>query len=241
MFSIVRIGKRVTYNKVYVGWDSTQEVAYEILKYSLLKKSSNIEVIPIKQHQLRTRSIYNRPVDPLSSTEFTFTRFLVPYLQNYKEWALFMDCDMLPLVDINALFDQVDEKYALMCTQHDYIPSKKIKMDSKQQEYYPRKNWSSLVLFNCNHPSNKVLNRDLVNNLNLSGKFFHRFGWLKDEEIGKLSHEFNWLVNWYKEPEDGTPKILHFTEGGPWLDKYNKEQYADIWFNELDLYNKDKK
>ena len=97
------------------------------------------------------------------------------------------------------------------------------------------------MLLNCNHPSNKKLNKDLINNVNFSGKFFHRFGWLKDEEIGKLSHEFNWLVNWYNEPEDGAPKILHFTEGGPWLDKYNKEQYADIWFNELDLYSKDKK
>ena len=222
-------------NKIYVGWDSTQKLAYEVLKYSLLKKSSNIQVVPIKQHELRANNIYNRPIDPLSSTEFTFTRFLVPYLQNYNGWVLFMDCDMLPLVDINALFDQVDEKYAVMCAQHDYIPNKKVKMNNKLQEYYPRKNWSSLMLFNCSHPSNKVLTKDLINDTKYSGKFFHRFGWLKDEEIGKISHEFNWLVNWYEEPQDGKPKILHYTEGGPWLDKYKKGKYSKMWNKELKL------
>ena len=240
MFSIVRTGKKVTYNKIYVGWDSSQESAYEVLKYSLLRKSSNIQVIPIKQHELRAKNIYSRPVDLLSSTEFTFTRFLVPYLQDYNEWVLFMDCDMLPLVDINALFDQVDNTYAIMCAQHDYIPNLKVKMGNKTQEYYPRKNWSSLILFNCSHPSNKKLSKNLINDTRYQGKFFHRFGWLKDKEIGKISHEFNWLVNWYKEPQDGTPKILHFTEGGPWLKGFENEEYSKVWLKEFNLYNKDK-
>ena len=241
MYSTVKTGKKVIYNKVYIGWDSNQELAYETLKYSLVRKSKNIQITPLKQHELRKQKLYTRPVDILSSTEFTFTRFLVPYIQEFNEWALFMDCDMLSLIDINLLFNQVDDKYAVMCVQHDYTPTKKTKMDDKLQEYYPRKNWSSLVLFNCNHPSNKKLTKDLINNTNFSGKFFHRFGWLNDEEIGKISHEFNWLVNWYREPEDGHPKILHFTEGGPWLEKFKNEEYSDIWFNELDLYSKDKK
>ena len=106
--------------------------------------------------------------------------------------------------------------------------SKKKKLGSSQL-LYPRKNWSSLVLWNCSHPSNKIVNPELVNTQ--TGKYLHRFGWLKDEEIGKINLEWNWLVGWYKEPDDGKPKGIHFTEGGPWLgDDFKNVKYGDIWF-----------
>ena len=102
-------------------------------------------------------------------------------------------------------------------------------MDGQKQTQYPRKNWSSMVLYNCGHPSNEKLSVDLVNNPNYDGKYFHRFSWLKDEEIGKLSHEWNWLVGWYKEPEDGKPCAIHYTEGGPWFKNYRNCEYGDVW------------
>ena len=239
MHFIVKIGRKVTCNKVYIGWDSKQDIAYKVLKHSILRKSKNIDIIPLKQKELRDKKIYKRPIDPLSSTEFTFTRFLVPFLQKYKNWALFMDCDMISLVDINSLFDIADKKYAVMCVKHDYSPINKIKMDNKTQILYPRKNWSSLMLFNCCHPSNKKITKELVNNSNFSGQYFHRLSWLKDEEIGTISHEYNWLVNWHQEPVDGKPKILHYTEGGPWLNEYKNTDYAEIWHNELELLKVD--
>ena len=102
-------------------------------------------------------------------------------------------------------------------------------MDGQKQTLYPRKNWSSMVLYNCGHPSNEKLSVDLVNNPNYDGAYFHRFAWLKDEEVGALSNEWNWLVGWYKEPEDGKPKAIHYTEGGPWFKNYRNCEYGNVW------------
>ena len=89
------------------------------------------------------------------------------------------------------------------------------------------------MLFNCGHPSNKALTTELVNDPETTGKFVDRYSWLKDEEIGEISHEWNWLVGWYKEPTDGKPKLLHYTEGGPWFENYRHCEYGDVWKNEL--------
>lgn len=214
---------------IYIGWDSKEDIAFQVCRQSILKHSSiPYNIIPIKQDILRKQGLYTREIDYLSSTEFTFTRFLVPQLNNWNGWALFCDCDFLFLEDVKKLFEQADNKYAIMCAQHNYNPKNSIKKDNKQQHIYPRKNWSSLILFNCEHPSHKILN---VNDSTKDGKWFHRFTWLKDSEIGKISHEWNWLVGHYKEPNDGKPKALHYTEGGPWLDQYKDCEYSDIWKN----------
>lgn len=86
-----------------------------------------------------------------------------------------------------------------------------------------------MVLYNCGHPSNEKLSVDLVNNPNYDGAYFHRFSWLKDDEVGALSNEWNWLVGWYKEPQDGKPKAIHYTEGGPWFKNYRNCEYGDVW------------
>ena len=95
--------------------------------------------------------------------EFTFTRFLIPELTNFEGWAVFMDSDMILTTDIKELFEQADDKYAVMCVQHDYKVTESTKMDGQKQTIYPRKNWSSMVLWNCGHPSNKVVTQDFVN------------------------------------------------------------------------------
>ena len=219
--------------KVFVGYDTREDIAYQVCKHSLESRNSNVEVRPLKQTELREQGWYTRPIDKLASTEFTFTRFLVPELSNFDGWALFCDSDIIFIEDIKELFDQADDKYAVMCAQHDYTPKEGIKMDGQTQTVYPRKNWSSVVLFNCGHPSNRKLDLKLVNNTLITGAYLHRFSWLDDSEIGQISHEWNWLTDWYEEGKDGTPKALHYTEGGPWFENYRNCDWHLTWKKEL--------
>ena len=172
----------------------------------------------------------------MASTEFTFTRFLVPYLSGFTGWSLFIDCDFVFLDDVKKLFDQADKKYAIMCAQHDYTPKEGTKMDGKVQHQYPRKNWSSMMLINCSSYTNGVLGKELINDTLKTGAYFHRFSWVPDAEIGELSHEWNWLVGWYQEPKDGKPKALHYTEGGPWFKEYENCEYALEWYKAKNNY-----
>jgi lipopolysaccharide biosynthesis glycosyltransferase len=196
--------------KVFVGYDIREDIAYQVCEYSILKHQSAAQVIPLKQKELRESGVYTRTVDPLSSTEFTFTRFLVPYLADYQGWAVFVDCDFIFLEDVKELFAQADDQYAVMVVKHDYTPKEGLKMDGCRQLPYPRKNWSSVILWNCAHPSNRQITPDIVNTQ--TGQHLHRFQWLDDKEIGALKPEWNWLVGWYQEPKDGTPKALHYTD-----------------------------
>ena len=159
--------------------------------------------------------------------QITFTRFLVPYLSDYKGWAVFVDCDFVFVDDVKKLFDQADDKYAVMVVKHDYTPKEGLKMDGCKQLPYPRKNWSSTILWNCGHDANKLMTPDVVNNQ--TGQYLHRFQWLSDELIGTLRPEWNWLAGWYQEPKDGEPKAIHYTEGGPWFKEYRRCDYHKVW------------
>ena len=222
--------------KIFIGWDTREDIAYQVAEHSIKRRSKDVDIVPLVQKDLRTVQLYTRPIDPLSSTEFTFTRFLIPEIMNFNGWALFLDCDIIFLKDVQELFDQTDDKYAVMCAKHEYTVEEGFKMDGKAQTVYPRKNWSSVMLINCGHPSNKKLTRELVNTE--TGKYLHRFSWLQDEEIGEFSHEWNWLVGVYNEPINGSPKAIHYTEGGPWFKNYRKCEYAKNWNDELiDMLN----
>ena len=213
--------------KVYVGWDSREDIAYQVCQHSIKRKDPGAEVIPLKQNDMRQDGIYTRAVDKLASTEFTFSRFFVPYLNDYKGWAVFCDCDFVWRVPTTELEQYCDDSKAVVCVQHDYKPKESRKMDGQVQTVYPRKNWSSMVLWNCEHPSNKLIDLNALNNN--TGLWHHRFMWLADHEIGEISHEWNWLTDWYNEPEDGSPKMLHYTEGGPWFDHLQDVPYAQEW------------
>ena len=225
---------------VYIGYDSREDLAYQVSNYSIKSQSKNTSVIPLKLNDLRSKGFYSRGEDKLGSTEFTFSRFLVPILNNYEGWALFCDCDILFLRPIDELFSLVNDEFAVMCVQHDYQPKSKSKMDGKVQSIYPRKNWSSLVLWNCSHPSNKKITTKLINDPDTTGKYLHRFSWLEDNEIGSISHEWNWLAGWYEEPKDGSPKAIHYTEGGPWFAAYRFCEYHEIWKKYLQEMMSDK-
>jgi lipopolysaccharide biosynthesis glycosyltransferase len=140
---------------------------------------------------------------------------------------VFVDCDVVFVDDVKKLFDQADDQYAVMVVKHDYTPKEGIKMDGCKQLPYPRKNWSSMILWNCGHPSNQQITPDLVNSQ--TGQYLHRFQWLDDSEIGSLDPEWNWLAGWYQEPQDGIPKAIHYTEGGPWFKEYRRCDYHKVW------------
>ena len=215
---------------VYIGWDSREPIAAEVCRHSILQHATiPVNIVMLKQNELRVKNVYWRDVDKLASTEFTFTRFLVPHLNNYEGTAIFMDSDMVMLTDIAELIADVDPKKAVSCVQHDYTPPPGMKMDGQQQLAYPRKNWSSMVVWNCAHPDNKQVTLDLVNDPEVTGAYLHRFSWLKDKDIGLLGPQWNWLVDWYVEGRDGKPSLLHYTEGGPWFANHQKCGYADVW------------
>ena len=219
----------------FIGYDSKEDIAYRVCKQSLLKKSSiKVNVLALKLHELVVRNFYKRNIDPLASTEFTYSRFLVPSLMNFKGWAVFCDCDFLFLEDVAKLFEELSNDKAIYCVQHDYKPKEKHKMDGQQQTIYPRKNWSSFIVFNCNHPSNKKLNIEVVNRE--PGSYLHQFKWLKDNEIGSLDERWNWLEGWTSNHNKLKPYAIHYTRGGPWFDEWQDVEYADDWKNERDIY-----
>lgn len=213
---------------VYVGYDPRESVAFHTLSHSILRRSSvPIAVAPLVQSQLR--QIYRRPRGPTESTEFSMTRFLVPYLSNYSGWSIFMDCDMLCRTDIAALVDETkkSDKAVLVC-KHDYVPKTDRKFLGQVQTKYVRKNWSSLMLFN--NERCRSLSVDYVNSA--SGLELHRFAWVDDRAIGELPLEWNWLVGEY--PYNPAARIVHFTIGGPYFEAYRGCDYAQEWFDEFE-------
>ena len=213
---------------IYVGYDSKEDIAYRVCKYSILKRSrSNIKITSLKLYELVAKNLYKRDIDPLASTEFTYSRFLVPALNNYNGWAIFCDCDFIFFEDISNILIDIDQSKAVYCVQHDYTPKEKHKMDGQKQTIYPRKNWSSFILFNCSHPSNKKLSLDLVNSE--TGSFLHQFKWLEDNEIGSLDERWNWLEGWTSNHNNKKPFAVHYTRGGPWFDEWQDVEFASEW------------
>jgi len=215
---------------VYIGWDSREDIAYEVAKESLLEHASiEVDVHPIKLQDLIDRGVYTRAVDPLASTEFTYSRFFTPWLADYKGWALFCDCDFLFFGDVADLLQYRNEDQAVACVHHDYTPKEGVKMDGKIQTTYPRKNWSSFMLFNCGHPSTRNLTPERINAE--TGAFLHRLQWADDSEIGEIPEEWNWLEGRSSKPSAGYPKGVHYTNGGPWFKNWQDVEYAQKWLD----------
>ena len=219
----------------FIGYDSKEDIAYRVCKYTLLKRAStDVNVFSLKLDELISKKLYTRNVDPLASTQFTYSRFLVPKLMNYKGWAVFCDCDFIFFGDVANLYNDLDESKAVYCVKHDYAPKEKHKMDGQKQTIYPRKNWSSFIIFNCNHPSTKNLSVETVNRA--TGSYLHQFKWCKDEEIGELDERWNWLEGWTSNSNQNKPYAVHFTRGGPWFSEWQDVEFANEWIEERDEY-----
>jgi hypothetical protein len=218
--------------RVFIGYDKVESVAWHTMAHSIFERSSQpIAIIPLYLGNLK--NIYNREPDPKQSNEFSFTRFLVPYLSDFDGYSVFFDCDMMLRVDINEILDVVKSQpnKAVYVVKHDYSPKNKIKFLNQVQYQYPRKNWSSVVLWNCSHPSNKAVTPDYVNTA--TAMELHRFKWLKDDEIGELDVRWNWLVGEYSNPPNDV-KNVHWTVGGPYFYEYKDADFSDEWFSEHD-------
>ncbi len=229
---------------IFMGYDSRQADAFAVGRQSVLRYCDDIPIQALCQGELRAAGLYSRPQstrngqmwcdisDAPMATEFANSRFLTPFLAGSGQ-ALFIDCDMLARTDISELFRHNDPSKAVMCVQHpDYEPGETIKMDGQMQTRYKRKNWSSCMLFNVDHPANKRLTIEMVNGL--PGRDLHRFCWLHDDEIGELPAEWNWLEG-ISDPGI-IPSLVHFTRGLPHLPGYENSAYAPEWFTERRMW-----
>lgn len=229
---------------IYIGFDEKEISAYHVCCQSIISRASGpVSITPLVQSTLRQSGAYWRERGPTEATAFSMTRFLVPYLSNYEGVSIFMDCDMLVNCDIYKVLDAAFQggevisspgrdgvvgramKPVTVC-QHDYVPKNTIKMEGQVQTTYPKKNWSSFMVFD--NARCKALTPEYVNTA--TGLDLHRFNWLQENEVGELPLEFNWLVGEYERIED--PKIIHFTEGGPWFRDWQNVDYAENWRKE---------
>lgn len=196
---------------LFIGYDRVETVAYHVFSHSIISRSSvPVAITPINKANLGGH--YWRPRGEFDSNEFSNSRWLVPHLMNYKGWAIWADCDMLCLDDIAKLWDQRNSKYAVMVKQHNHQPKEDVKFLGARQTKYNRKNWSSLILFNCGECQN--LTKHVVNTS--PGLYLHQFKWLRDSQIGAIDGHWNLLVG-YDEPVVN-PSLVHFTTMGPWHD-----------------------
>lgn len=208
---------------IYIGFDRNEIVSYHVLCQSILEKSSRpVRFTPLNLQNLS--SCFSRDRNALQSTEFSFSRFLVPYLSNYSGWSLFLDCDMLAMTDFSELFDLADSTKAVMVCKHDYQPKEESKFLGQVQTKYEKKNWSSVMLFN--NEKCRALTPEYVNSA--TGLELHQFKWLgSDALIGDLPLEWNWLVGEY--PKKNDVKNIHYTIGGPYFDDYKNCDYSEDW------------
>jgi lipopolysaccharide biosynthesis glycosyltransferase len=226
---------------IWIGFDPREADAFAVARESIRRRlNTPLPINGIVLDDMRAAGLYRRPTqrpngklwDEISeapmATEFAIARFLTPHLAR-DGWALFVDCDVMALKNIEELFALADPSKAVMCVKHNFAPPPDVKMDGQEQTRYARKNWSSVMLFNVKHPANKALTVDLINTV--PGRDLHRFCWLDDSDIGELGPEWNWLVG-HSSPNI-EPKICHYTDGIPSMRGYENQAFAAQWRSEL--------
>ena len=219
--------------KVFIGYDPVESVAWHTMASSIYRQSSRpVAIVPVNLANLN--GIMKRPRDPKQSNEFSFSRFLVPYLCNYEGQGIFFDCDQMLRTDIAEIFTVMEEQpdKAVYVVKHSYEPRDDVKYLNTVQYKYPRKNWSSVVLWNCDHEKNQIVTPQFVNTV--EALTLHRFTWLDDNEIGELNIRWNWLVGEYEDPPIDV-KNVHWTVGGPYFQEYEGSDFSEEWFEERNL------
>ena len=207
---------------IVVGFDEREAIAYHTFTQSVIQNSSlPTRFLPLNLSSLSSYTENHKD----GSNDFIYSRFLVPYLMNFKGWAIYADGDMVCLEDIKKLWDLRSDKYAVQVAKHNYKTKIKQKYFGNKNEDYPRKNWSSLILWNCNHPSHKILTPEFIKKQ--TGAFLHRFSWIKDTDIGELDKEWNWLALEYEEKKD--INLIHYTIGTPCFKEYSNTSLSSFW------------
>ena len=235
--------------RVYIGWDDREGEAGIVCRGSIQKRTTiDLDIRFLIDRDLRASGVYDRPftqdgtqkIDKRDgrpfSTDFAFTRFLIPDLMDHEGVAIFCDADFLFLSDIRELLALFDPAYAVQVVKHKHVPIESRKMDGVSQAPYLRKNWSSLVMWNCAHPRHGDLTRWMVNHQ--PGGWLHAFSWLADYEIGELPLSWNWLSGVSDPiPQHPLPNAVHFTLGGPWFNNCAHHPFGDLWLQERERMN----
>lgn len=212
---------------VVVGFDQREAVAYHTFCQSVLEKASlPVQFIPLAENTL---SGY-KETHTDGSNRFIYSRFLTPYLTGFWGWAIFADGDMVCQTDIKELWSLIDETKAVQVVKHDYQTKAHVKYLGNKNENYPRKNWSSLILWNCGHPANRVLTPKFIQEQ--TGAYLHRFTWLDDSQIGALPKEWNWLAIEYED--NAQAKLIHYTLGTPCFKDYRDTLMSEHWSSTLE-------
>ena len=214
--------------RVFIGYDTREAAAFGVLSHSIHRHASQpVAIAPVMLSELE--GVFHRERNPLQSTEFSFSRFLTPWLCDYQGWAVFMDCDMLMRDDIAKLWALRDERYAVQVVKHVHVPKEEVKFLGAVQTKYEKKNWSSVMLMNCAKCT--ALTPEYVNRA--SGLELHQFKWLQgDQLIGEIPHAWNHLVGYDAPRRDAA--LVHYTIGGPYFEAYRDCEYAAEWFAERD-------
>lgn len=215
---------------VFIGFDPREAVAFHVCANSIIRHASvPVSVTPLALNNLAGYTETHTD----GSNQFIYSRFLTPHLMGYQGWALFMDGDMIMRDDIAKLWALRDERKAVMVVKHDYQTRLQEKYLGAKNESYPRKNWSSVVLWNCAHPANQCVTPEFVEKA--TGAQLHRFTWLKDEDIGELPKVWNWLPDEFGANEEA--KLLHWTLGTPCFHEFADSPMASEWHRERMLAN----
>ena len=208
---------------ITVGFDQKESVAYHTFCQSVIEKASvPVQFIPLA---LQNLYFYNE-LHADGSNKFIYSRFLTPYLCEFNGFAVYADGDMICNTDIAELAALIDPAKAVQVVKHDYQTKLTVKYLNNKNVNYPRKNWSSLIIFNCEHPSNSVLTPEFVQEKD--GAYLHRFSWLKDDEIGELPTEWNWLAIEYSPKMDA--KLIHYTLGTPCFKDFKTTELSKLWW-----------
>lgn len=241
---------------IFIGYDERERMPFKVAKHSIETNTSHPVVVHKLEHRsLREQKLFTREwlitkegqyVDVLDqkpfSTQFSFSRFLVPELwrrltEPKHPLCIFVDCDFVFTKDIKLLIEQVLDSAAtnqdakVYCVKHDYDPQNKLKMDQMQQTRYNKKLWTSLMVFDMDRLPKDVLTPNQVNTF--TGRELHQFFWLENEnEIGALPESWNFIPN-HSEKNVDTISAIHYTEGGPWFEDYAQCKHAELW---LDYY-----
>lgn len=209
--------------RVFIGWDARESAAFHACVSSILRHASQpVFIVPLVKEVLPVKK-------KEGSNDFNRSRFLVPYLCGFNGWALYLDCDVLLRDDIVNLFNMKDPFCDVMVVKHDYQTKHETKYLGNANENYPRKNWSSVILWNCGNFPNHVLTPEFVEDK--SGHYLHRFLWLNDGRIGALPKEWNWLVGEYDHNDNA--KLLHYTVGSPCFPEYKDCDHSQEWHEEF--------
>lgn len=214
---------------VVVGYDPREAVAFHTCANSIIRHASEpVSIVPLA---LNVLAPFYTEKHGDGSNQFIYSRFLVPYLMGFKGHAIFLDGDMVVTADIAELWRLRSHWHAVQVVKHDYETRVPIKYLGAKNESYPRKNWSSVILWNCGHYGNRTLTPDYVQSQ--TGAHLHRFQWLQDERIGDIPMEWNWLCTEYED--NPAAKLLHYTIGTPCFKDYEQAPMASFWHKERAL------